>query len=339
MDLPKTYKHAVFKEAGGPLAVEQTNLTMPATGEVLVKVEACGVCFSDHIAQSYGLRGSFPIVPGHEIIGKVAAVGENVSQWHVGDRIGGPWHGGHDGTCPACQKGHFQMCDLGIINGVTKNGGYAEYCILRAEAGVRIPSHVDAAKYAPILCAGVTVFNSMRRMNVPPGSTVAIQGLGGLGHLAIQYANRFGWRVVALSRDSKKEQFVRELGAHEYIDSSKVDSAEALRKLGGAALIVATAPDPKVIPPLLKGLDILGKLLVLAVPGEVAFDTRLMISRGLSIHAWPSGHAIDSEETIQFTELQGINCMVQTFPLEKANEAYEAMTKGTVRFRAVITMD
>lgn len=140
----------------------------------------------------------------------------------------------------------------------------AEYCILRAEAGVRIPSHVDAAKYAPILCAGVTVFNSMRRMNVPPGSTVAIQGLGGLGHLAIQYANRFGWRVVALSRDSKKEQFVRELGAHEYIDSSKVDSAEALRKLGGAALIVATAPDPKVIPPLLKGLDILGKLLVLA---------------------------------------------------------------------------
>ncbi|CAG8302577.1 unnamed protein product [Penicillium salamii] len=339
MSLPQSYKHAVFKEAGGPLTVEQTSLVLPAAGEVLVKVEACGVCFSDHLAQSYGLRGSFPITPGHEIIGKVAAVGDRVSQWQIGDRIGGAWHGGHDGTCPACRKGHYQMCDLGIINGVTKNGGYAEYCILRAEAGVRIPTHVEAAKYAPVLCAGVTVFNSMRRMNVPPGSIVAIQGLGGLGHLAIQYANRFGWRVVALSRDSRKEKFVRDLGAHEYIDGSKEDPAEALQKLGGASLIVTTAPDPKVIPPLLKGLDILGKLLVLAVPGELVFDTKLMIPRGLSVHAWPSGHALDSEETIQFSELQGVNCMVETFPLDKAKEAYEAMTKGTVRFRAVFTME
>ncbi|CAG8204900.1 unnamed protein product [Penicillium salamii] len=339
MSLPKFYKQAVFKEAGGPLTVEQTSLVLPAAGEVLVKVEACGVCFSDHLAQSYGLHGSFPITPGHEIIGKVAAVGDRVSQWQVGDRIGGAWHGGHDGTCPACRKGHYQMCDLGIINGVTKNGGYAEYCILRAEAGVRIPTHVEASKYAPVLCAGVTVFNSMRRMNVPPGSIVAIQGLGGLGHLAIQYANRFGWRVVALSRDSRKEKFVRDLGAHEYIDGSKEDPAEALQKLGGASLIVTTAPDPKVIPPLLKGLDILGKLLVLAVPGELVLDTKLMIPRGLSVHAWPSGHALDSEEAIQFTELQGVNCMVETFPLDKAKEAYEAMTKGTVRFRAVITME
>ncbi|CAG8257450.1 unnamed protein product [Penicillium salamii] len=356
MSLPKFYKQAVFKEAGGPLTVEQTSLVLPAAGEVLVKVEACGVCFSDHLAQSYGLHGSFPITPGHEIIGKVAAVGDRVSQWQVGDRIGGAWHGGHDGTCPACRKGHYQMCDLGIINGVTKNGGYAEYCILRAEAGVRIPTHVEASKYAPVLCAGVTVLNSMRRMNVPPGSIVAIQGLGGLGHLAIQYANRFGWRVVALSRDSRKEKFVRDLGAHEYIDGSKEDPAEALQKLGGASLIVTTAPDPKVIPPLLKGLDILGKLLVLAVPGELVLDTKLMVSstfisrasealidmqipRGLSVHAWPSGHALDSEEAIQFTELQGVNCMVETFPLDKAKEAYEAMTKGTVRFRAVITME
>ncbi|KAJ5881393.1 alcohol dehydrogenase [Penicillium soppii] len=339
MVLPTSYKHAVFKEAGGPLTVEQTPLVLPASGEVLVKVEACGVCFSDHIAQSYGMRGSFPIVPGHEIIGEVAAVGDDVSQWHIGDRIGGAWHGGHDGICSACRKGHYQMCNLGIINGVTKNGGYAEYCSLRAEAGVRIPAHVEASKYAPILCAGVTVFNSMRRMNVPPGSTVAIQGLGGLGHLAIQYANKFGYRVVALSRDSKKEKFVRELGAHEYIDGSRQNPAEELQKLGGASLIVATAPDAKVIPPLLKGLGILGKLLILAVPGEVAFDTRLMISRGLSVHAWPSGHAMDSEEAIQFTELEGIDCMVQTFPLEKANDAYDAMIQGTVRFRAVITMN
>ncbi|CAL5869906.1 uncharacterized protein PFLUO_LOCUS4139 [Penicillium psychrofluorescens] len=228
---------------------------------------------------------------------------------------------------------------LGIINGVTKSGGYAQYCILRAEAGVCIPEHVDAAKYAPILCAGVTVFNSMRRMNVPPGSTVAIQGLGGLGHLAIQYANRFGYRVVALSRDSKKEKFVRELGAHEYIDSSKEDAAQALQKLGGASLIVATAPNAQVIAPLVDGLGILGKLLILSVPGEVSINTGPMIQRGLSIHGWPSGHAIDSEEAIQFTELEDINCMVETYPLEKAQEAFEAMRQGSVRFRAVITME
>ncbi|KAJ5569500.1 alcohol dehydrogenase [Penicillium hispanicum] len=339
MSLPSTYKHAAFKEAGAPLTIEEVKLTLPSAGEILVKVDACGVCFSDHIAQAYGIAGQFPAVPGHEIIGRVVAVGDNVSQWKVGDRIGGPWHGGHDGTCSACQQCHLQMCQQGIINGVTKQGGYAQYCILRAEAGVRIPAHVDAAEYAPILCAGVTVFNSMRRMNIKPGSVVAIQGLGGLGHLAIQYANRFGFRVVAISRGTDKEKFVRELGAHEYIDSSKQDPSEALQKLSGASLIVTTAPNAQAISPLLKGLGPLGKLLILAVPGEVSFDTMLMISKGLSVHGWPSGHALDSEEAIQFTELQDVKCMVQTFPLDRANEAYDAMNSGTVRFRAVITMD
>lgn len=338
MSLPASYKAALFKEAGGQLVIEDVPLTKPAAGEVLVKVEACGVCHSDTIPQAYGLKGNFPIIPGHEIIGKIVALGESVSQWKVGDRIGGPWHGGHDGTCLACRKGHFQMCDLGIVNGVTKNGGYAQYCILRAEAGVRIPTHVRAADYAPILCAGVTVFNAMRQMNVQPGSTVAIQGLGGLGHLAIQYANRFGFRVVAISRDAQKEKFARELGAHEYIDTSKEDAATALQKLGGASLIVATAPNPQVISPLLKGLGPLGKILILAVAGEIPFDTLAMISKGLSVHGWPSGHAMDSEETIQFTELENIKCMVQEYPLEKANEAFDAMMEGSVRFRAVITM-
>ncbi|KAJ5150299.1 hypothetical protein N7448_001877 [Penicillium atrosanguineum] len=339
MSLPTSYKAALFKEAGAPLVIEDVQLTKPAAGEVLIKVEACGVCHSDTIPQAYGLKGKFPIIPGHEMIGNVVALGDSVSQWKVGDRIGGPWHGGHDGTCLSCRKGHFQMCDLGIVNGVTKNGGYAQYCILRAEAGVRIPTHVRAAEYAPILCAGVTVFNAMRQMNVQPGSTVAIQGLGGLGHLAIQYANRFGFRVVAISRDAQKEKFVRELGAHEYIDTSKEDAATALQKLGGASLVVATAPNPQVISPLLKGLGPLGKILILAVAGEVPFDTLTMITKGLSVHGWPSGHARDSEEAIQFTELENIKCMVQEYPLEKANEAFDAMMKGSVRFRAVITMD
>ncbi|KAL9116716.1 MAG: hypothetical protein Q9187_006756, partial [Circinaria calcarea] len=264
MSLPKTYKQAVFKEAGAPLTVEEAELTPPSKGEVLVKVEACGVCFSDMFAQHNMMGGGFPIVPGHEIIGHVAAVGDDVAVWKVGDRIGGAWHGGHDGTCKACKKGFFQMCDNGVVNGETKGGGYAEYCKLRTEAAVRIPTHVDAAKYAPILCAGVTVFNSMRRMNIPPGATVGVQGLGGLGHLAIQYANKFGYRVVALSRNSQKEKFARELGAHEYIDASKGDTGEALQKLGGASLIVATAPSAEVMTPLLKGLGMLGKLLILS---------------------------------------------------------------------------
>lgn len=339
MSLPQTYKQAVFKEADAPLTIEDVKLTPPGKGEVLVKVEACGVCFSDMFAQKNIMGGGFPIVPGHEIIGHVAAVGDGASAWKVGDRIGGAWHGGHDGTCKACKKGWFQMCDNELVNGETKGGGYAQYCKLRTEAAVRVPAHVDAAKYAPILCAGVTVFNSMRHMNIPPGASVGIQGLGGLGHLAIQYANKFGYRVVALSRDSKKEKSARELGAHEYVDASKTDTGEALQKLGGMSLIVATAPSVDAITPLLKGLGILGKLLILSVPGEVPVNTGIMIRYGLSIQSWPSGHATDSEEAIEFTELENINCMVEKFPLARANDAFDAMMKGTVRFRAVITMD
>ncbi|OJJ71063.1 hypothetical protein ASPBRDRAFT_207703 [Aspergillus brasiliensis CBS 101740] len=341
MTIPQTFKQAVFRSAGTSLVIEEVPLTPPGPNEILVKVEACGVCFSDVYAQNNVMGGGFPIVPGHEIIGHVAAVGDNVSGWTVGDRIGGGWHGGHDGACKACRKGWYQMCSSQVVNGVTKNGGYAEYCLLNPEAAVRVPSHVPAAKYAPILCAGVSVFNSIRHMNVPVGETVAIQGLGGLGHLAIQYANRMGYRVVAISRDATKEKFVRELGAHEFIDSSKEeDIGVALQeKLGGASLVVSTAPTAEVISPLLKGLGILGKLLILSVPGELPIDTVTMLKYGLSVQVWPSGHATDSEDAIAFTELHEINCMVEEFPLEKANEAFEAMLKGSVRFRAVITME
>lgn len=338
MALPQTFKQAAFKEAGGPLIIEKVPLTPPGPGEILLKVEACGVCHSDIYAQSNAMGGGFPLVPGHEIIGRVAAVGGAVSGWQVGDRVGGAWHAGHDGTCKACLKGWNQMCENQVINGITKGGGYAEYCLLRAEAAVRVPDHVDAAKYAPILCAGVTVFNSMRHMKIAVGETVAIQGIGGLGHLAIQYANQFGYRVVAISRGSAKEEFARQLGAHHYIDTNKEDASDALQKLGGAALIVTTAPNASDITPLMRGLAVVGKLLFLSLPGELSVNTGLMLRYGLSVHSWPSGHARDSEEAIAFTELRNINCMVETFPLEKANEAFDAMLKGDARFRAVITM-
>ncbi|ROV90519.1 hypothetical protein VMCG_09841 [Cytospora schulzeri] len=340
MTLPKVYKQAVFKVQGEPLTLEDVELKLPGPGEILVKVEACGVCHSDAFAQENVFGGGFPIVPGHEIIGRVSEVGEGVLNWKAGDRVGGGWHGGHDGTCQACRQGWHQMCDNQVINGETKHGGYAEYATLRSEAASRIPEHVDAAKYAPILCAGVTVFNSMRHMNVGPGETVAIQGLGGLGHLAVQYANRMGFRVVVISRGGSKEEFARKLGAHEYIDTEKKpDIGAALQELGGAKLIVTMSPTGKGMPDLLKGLGILGKLLVLSVPGEIPIDTAVLLGKGLSVQSWPSGHARDSEEAIQFTELHGIDCMIEKFPLAKANEAYKVMMDGTVRFRAVITMD
>ncbi|KAK7186803.1 alcohol dehydrogenase GroES-like domain-containing protein [Paraphaeosphaeria sporulosa] len=338
MSLPQTYKQAVFKAQGQPLVIEEAPLKLPGKGELLVKVEACGVCFSDMFAQQNIMGGGFPMVPGHEIVGKVAAIGEGVELWKEGDRVGGGWHGGHDGVCKACKKGFFQMCDNQVINGETKAGGYAEYVLLRSEAAIRVPAKVDAAKYAPIMCAGLTCFNSIRNMNIGVGETVAVQGLGGLGHLAIQYAARFGYRVVAISRGGDKEAFARELGAHEYIDSSKGDAGEALQNLGGAKLVVTTSPSADVISPLLKGLGILGKLLILSVPGEVPVNTGVMLRYALTVQVWPCGSAVDAEDTIQFTELQDINCMIEKFPLDKANDAFNHMMSGKVRFRAVITM-
>ncbi|TPX10059.1 uncharacterized protein E0L32_001256 [Thyridium curvatum] len=343
MSLPKTYKQAVFKAAGQPLTIEDAPLELPKKGEILVKVEACGVCYSDMFAQNNVMGGGFPLVPGHEIVGRIAAVGEGVTGWKVGDRVGAGWHGGHDGKMPPdlILTGYHQMCDNAVINGETKAGGYAEYCILRAEATARVPEDVDAAAYAPVLCAGLSVFNSLRHMNLSPGDTVAVQGLGGLGHLAIQYANHFGCRVIALSRGgSDKENFARQLGAHEFVDTSKVtDVGEAVAKLGRAKLIVTTSPQGDAMPRLLKGLGVLGKLLILSVPGDVPFNTGIMLKYGLSVQVWPCGHATDAEDTINFTKLHNIQCMVEKFPLEQANDAFNAMLNGTVRFRAVITMN
>jgi D-arabinose 1-dehydrogenase-like Zn-dependent alcohol dehydrogenase len=336
MALPKTYKHAVFKELGKPLVVEDAELKLPGTGEILVKVEACGVCYSDKYAQYNVFGGGFPITPGHEIIGRVAAVGDGVSSWITGDRIGAGWHGGHDGSCVACQKGLLQMCDNPIINGENKEGGYSEYVIIRAEAAVRVPAHVDAATYAPIMCAGVTTFNSIRLMGIQAGETVAVQGLGGLGHLAIQYANKLGYRVVAVSRDGSKEELARKLGAHEYVDASKGDVAAQLQKLGGAKLAIATSPSSEGMQELLGGLSILGKLLILSVPGKATFDTQVMLGKGLSIQAWPAGHNKDSEDAVKFTEMAGVETVVEKFPLSRAQEAYERMLSGKALFRVVI---
>lgn len=335
-NLPKEYKVGIFESKGAPITFKQVPLELPKAGEVLVKVLACGVCHSDAVVQ-HGLFGnSFPIIPGHEVIGEVAAVPESEKRWKEGDRVGGPWHGGHDGTCKQCNSGLFQMCVNEQVNGVTRNGGYGEYVTLRTEAVVSIPADADPVEYCPLLCAGVTVFNSLRHQNIVPGSTVAVQGLGGLGHLALQYTSKMGFRTVAISQSDAKRDFAMKLGAHDYIDASNGDIGEQLQKLGGASCIIFTAPNQKLIPSLLSGLGPLGKLLILAAAGPVEVDTASMIQKGLSIVAWPSGHAMDCEDAISFAQVHDVKCMVEKFSLDQANEALDHMNSGKVRFRGVL---
>ena len=239
-------------------------------------------------------------------------------------------------TCKSCKRGLFQMCTNEAINGVTRDGGYGEYVTLRAEAVVRVPKEVDPAEYCPLLCAGVTVFNSLRNQKIIPGELVAVQGLGGLGHLALQYCNKMGYRTVAISSSDKKEKFARDLGAHEYIDGSKGSVGEQLQKMGGAACILFTAPNAELIPDLLNGLGQLGKLLILAAAGPCEVNTAMMIQKGTSIVAWPSGHALDCEEAVDFAMRHNVHCMIEKFSFDDANEALQHMLSGKVRFRAVL---
>ncbi|KKY16385.1 putative alcohol dehydrogenase [Diplodia seriata] len=336
--LPKSYKAAVIEEANGKLNIKDLPLKEPEHGQILVKVKACGVCHSDEAVRT-GAFGQPPIVPGHEVIGSVVALGDGEKKWKVGDLVGGPWHGGHDGLCRQCNRGLFQMCDNEAINGVTRDGGYAEYVLLRTEAAVRIPEGMDVVKAAPLLCAGVTVFNAMRNMKVTAGGVVAIQGLGGLGHLAVQYSRKMGYRTVALSRDGSKKDFAMKLGATDYVDGSKENTAEALQKMGGADLVVVTAPNPSIMGDLVNGCAAGGTVVILAPVGEITVNTIPMILKGISVRGWPSGHALDSEEAIAFAQTHGVECMVEEFPLSKANEAMEHMLSGKVRFRAVLKME
>ncbi|KAL5119838.1 hypothetical protein ACEQ8H_002199 [Pleosporales sp. CAS-2024a] len=310
-NIPSSCRAVVIEKPNAPWAIKEVPVSAPKHGHVLIKVHACGICHSDSFLQqgAFGGLASFPRIPGH------------------------------DGVCKACNRGLFRMCEKGVENGVTRDGGYAEYCTLRSEAAVRIPQDADPAEYAPLLCAGVTVFNGIRNMNIVPGDTVAVQGLGGLGHLAVQYARKLGYRTIALSTSSDKKEFAKQLGANEYIDTSKEDAGEALQKMGGASLIVVTAPNPDMINPLVNGLGPLGKLLMLAPVGDVQVNTVSLISRGASLHGWPSGAALDCEETIAFAEHQGVKCMVEKFPFDKVEDAVKHMESGKVRFRSVIVMD
>ncbi|MCU1297619.1 MAG: Alcohol dehydrogenase GroES protein, partial [Acidobacteriaceae bacterium] len=287
-----------------------------------------------------GMPGlQYPRVPGHEMAGRIDAVGSDVTNWKVGQRVGVGWHGGHDFVCDACRRGDFILCQNGKITGITFDGGYAEYVVVPAEAVAAMPDDLPAPEAAPLMCAGITTYNSLRRSPARAGDLVAIQGLGGLGHLGIQYARQMGFRTLAIGRGADKEPLAKKLGAHQYIDASAVSPAEPLQKLGGARLIMATAPDARSVTPLIDGLARGGELLVLGVAFEpFSVASLAIVTSRRSVQGWPSGTAKDSEDTLQFSSMTGVRPMIEKFPLEKAAEAYDRMMSGQARFRAVLTM-
>jgi D-arabinose 1-dehydrogenase-like Zn-dependent alcohol dehydrogenase len=324
----------------GALELVEREVPDPAPGSVRIKVEACGVCHSDSFTKEGVWPGiQYPRVPGHEIAGIIDAVGTGVAGWTRGQRVGVGWHGGHCGYCDSCRRGDFVTCQIAPqVPGITYDGGYAEYVIVPAGALAAIPEGLSALDAAPLMCAGITTFNSLRNSGARPGETVAVLGVGGLGHLGIQFAAKMGFRTVAIARGRDKEALARELGASDYIDSQARDPAAELVKLGGARVIVATVTSGKAMSAVIGGLGVNGKLIVIGAAAEpLEVSASLLIGGRRSIMGWPSGTSIDSQDTLAFSALTGVRPMTEVFPLERAAEAYERMMSGKARFRVVLT--
>ncbi len=328
-----------LSRAGGALELAERDIPEPGPEQVRVKVEACGICHSDAFAKEGTFPGiRYPIVPGHEIAGTVDAVGPNVRLWRAGQRVGVGWHGGHCRRCEPCRHGDFINCRNLQTPGITYDGGYAEYLVAPAEALALIPDDLAAERAAPLLCAGVTTYNALRNSGARAGDLVGILGIGGLGHLAVQFSAKLGCRTVAIARGREKEPLARKLGAHHYLDSKSQDITAELTRLGGARVILATAPSAKAMSAVIGGLGVNGKLLVVGASAEpIQVSPLQLISARRSIQGWPSGTAIDSEDTLNFSVLSGVRPMVETMPLARAAEAYDRMMSGQARFRMVLT--
>ena len=333
-------KAVQVSKPGGNFEVVERPTPEPGRGQVRIKVEACGVCHSDAIVKESGWPGlQYPRVPGHEIAGRVDAVGADVTQWKPGQRVGVGWHGGHCFTCDPCRRGDFINCKFQKITALHFDGGYAEYVVVPAEAVALMPDDLPADEAAPLLCAGITVYNALRNSGARAGDLVAVQGIGGLGHLGIQYARQMGFRTVAIGRGGDKQALARKLGAHEYIDTGAGDPAEALQKLGGASVVLATAPDSKSMSALVNGLGPNGTLLIVGADlAPLSVTPVQLIFGNRSIHGWASGTARDSQDTLEFSSLSGVRPMIERYPLEKAADAFEQMISGKARFRVVLTM-
>ena len=335
-----TMKLAQITRPGGDFQIVEREIPEPGAGQVRIKVQACGVCHSDAFTKEGQWPGiQYPRVPGHEVVGIIDEVGDGVSAWQKGQRVGVGWHGGHDGTCPSCRRGDFRTCQNRKVPGASYDGGYQQYMVAPVEALSAVPKGLSDVEAAPLLCAGVTTFGALRGSGARPGDLVGVVGLGGLGHLAIQWASKCGYRVAAIGRGPDITGLAKELGASTYIDSGSTDTADALQQLGGAQVILATAPSSKSMSAVIDGLAPNGKLLIIGVAAEPIEVTPLqLILKSRSVEGWVSGTPADCEDTLRFAELSGVRPMVETYPLERAAEAYARMMSGKARFRVVLTM-
>jgi D-arabinose 1-dehydrogenase-like Zn-dependent alcohol dehydrogenase len=333
-------KVAQVRKAGADFEIAEREIPQPDTGEVRIRVQACGVCHSDVLTKEGGWPGIvYPRVPGHEVAGVIDEVGAGVTRWTKGQRVGIGWHGGQDGTCLACRRGDFANCANLKISGISFDGGYGEYMVAPADAVAAMPESLDATEAAPLLCAGITTFNTLRHSGARPGDLVAVQGIGGLGHLGIQFAQKCGYRVAAIGRGPENAVLAKQLGATVYIDSAATNAATELKKLGGARVILSTAPSGKAMSSLFDGLGMNGRMMVVgAAPDPVEVTPIQLISGRRSIQGWSSGIPTDSEDTLRFAELTGVRPMIEKYPLTRVNEAYARMMSGKAQFRVVLTM-
>jgi D-arabinose 1-dehydrogenase-like Zn-dependent alcohol dehydrogenase len=333
-------KTAQIPKPGADFQIIEREIPKAGAGQVRIKVQACGVCHSDVFTKEGSWPGiQYPRVPGHEIAGVIDEVGAGVSAWKKGQRAGVGWHGGQDNTCRECRRGDFRNCQNLQIPGISYDGGYQQYMVAPVEALVALPDSLNNAEAAPLLCAGITTFNALRHSGAFPGDLVAVQGIGGLGHLGIQFANKFGYKVAAIGRGAENAALAKKLGASVYIDSGSTNAAEALQKLGGAKAILATAPSSKAMSELIDGLGPNGRLMVIGATFDPIEVTPVqLISGSRSIQGWAAGTPADSWDTLRFAELTGVRAMIETYPLEKAAEAYARMMSGKAQFRAVLTM-
>jgi D-arabinose 1-dehydrogenase-like Zn-dependent alcohol dehydrogenase len=335
-----TMKVAQVLKPGTDFQIVERDIPNPQPGHVRIKVQACGVCHSDVLTKDGLWPGlQYPRVPGHEVAGVIDELGAGVSAWKKGQRVGVGWHGGHDNTCRECRRGDFRNCQNRKIAGISYDGGYQQYMIAPVEALVAIPEGLKDVEAAPLLCAGITTYDALRHSGALPGDLVAVQGIGGLGHLGIQFANKFGYRVVAIGRGSDTGVLAKKLGASVYIDTQTSNAVDVLQKLGGAQAILATAPSSKAMSELFDGLAPNGKLIVIGATFDPIEVTPLQLINGSrTLQGWAAGTPADSEDTLRFSELTGVHPMIETYPLERADEAYARMLSGKAQFRVVLTI-
>lgn len=335
-----TMKVAQVPHPGAAFEIKEREVPEPGPGHVRIKVQACGVCHSDVLTKEGLWPGiQYPRIPGHEVAGVVDAIGDGVTTWKRGQRVGVGWHGGQDNTCPECRRGDFRNCRNLKVCGISYDGGYQQYMIAPIEALAAIPDTLSDVDAAPLLCAGITTYNALRHSGALPGDLVAVQGIGGLGHLGVQFAAKFGYKVAAIGRGAENAALAKKLGANLYIDSQASNAAEELQKLGGAKAILATAPNSKAMSELIDGLGPNGRFLVVGASFDPIEVTPLQLIRGSrAIQGWSSGTPTDSEDTLRFAQLSGVRPMIETYPLERAAEAYDRMMSGHAQFRVVLTM-